>query len=488
MIEPHASLAAGAPVTLGNGRYTLIRQLATGGMAEIYLARQNAMAGFEKDVVIKRMKPELAVDPRLLEMFIDEARIGAVLNHPNIVHVYDVEAEGGVPFIAMEYIVGEELNELCRRGLGHGQFLPLEHAVELIRQAAAGMGYFHAKRGAVGTQFGGEPLDIVHCDISPTNLLVTEDGFLKVIDFGIARAKGQRFREEGLFPGKLSYMSPEQALRQRCDHRSDIFSLGVVLYEITVGKRLFKGPAQDVVRRLTEGVIEPPTFIKRDFPGGLEAIVMRALERHAGDRYQSAYDLADDLEEFLRDTKMHSGPVRIARYLDQLAIAAGGQRRPELISEDEHRQTAKDEELDFDSQVFGGFEPAPEGAIAPASDWDEYEEADAEVAAALGLELEQMRLIRTPVPHAADPSAPTGPGAVKPPQTLHRTELPLRPPVEVSRPEPRLARLTPPGPLVAAPAGEAARAIAGPPPELTPYLVVGGVAAVIVAALLYFLL
>src|SRR6185312_13029811 len=136
---------------------------------------------------------------------------------------------------------------------------------ELIRQAAAGMGYFHAKRGAEGTSLANEPLEIVHLDISPSNLLVTQDGFLKVIDFGIARARGQASRTDVL-PGKLSYMSPEQAARQDVDHRSDIFSLGIVLYEICVGRRLFRGPAQEVVKRLVEAQIEPPTFARRNFP------------------------------------------------------------------------------------------------------------------------------------------------------------------------------------------------------------------------------
>jgi len=329
-----------APVRFG-GSYWLLRQLAVGGMAEIYLARQDAMHGFEKDVVIKRLKPELAVDPRIVEMFLDEARIGAALNHPNVVHVYDVDEQDGVPYIAMEYIHGEELNQLCRRGLGHGKFLPLEHAIELMRQAAAGMGYFHHRRAA-----DGDGRDIVHLDISPTNLLVTEDGFLKIIDFGIARARGQKYRDEAAIPGKLSYMSPEQASRQRVDHRSDLFSLGVVLYEITVGKRLFKGPAAEVVKRLVAGQVEPPTFIRRDFPGPLEAVVMRCLEKHPADRYQSAYDLADDLEDILRELRLHSGPVRIARYLDELAMAAGGQRRPELISEAEQRSADDEHAVD----------------------------------------------------------------------------------------------------------------------------------------------
>src|SRR5574338_156809 len=147
------------PLSFG-GRYTLLRRLAVGGMAEIYLARQAAMAGFEKEVVIKRLRTELADDPRIVEMFLDEAKIGAQLNHPNIVHVYDVDENEGIPYIAMEYIVGEELNELCRRGIAHGRFLPLEHAVEVMRQAAAGMGYFHAKRGAEGTSLHEQPLEI----------------------------------------------------------------------------------------------------------------------------------------------------------------------------------------------------------------------------------------------------------------------------------------------------------------------------------------
>ena len=405
------------PMEFG-GRYTLLRRLAVGGMAEIYLARQAAMAGFEKEVVIKKLRAELADDPRIVEMFLDEAKIGAQLNHPNIVHVYDVDEHDGIPYIAMEYIVGEELNELCRRGIAHGRFLPLEHAVEVMRQAAAGMGYFHAKRGAEGSAQANKPLDIVHLDISPSNLLVTQDGFMKIIDFGIARARGQNTRTEVL-PGKLSYMSPEQAARKDVDHRSDIFSLGIVLYEITVGKRLYRGAAADVVHALIDGEVEPPTFARRGFPPALESIVMRTLEKHPDDRYQSAYDLADDLEAFLRDERLHSGPVRIARYLDMLAHAAGGVRRPELISEAEARGAI--EELDFDSQVFDGFAPS-EGAPGPeqAPMWEDVDQPESEVAKALQIDLAELRALRTPVPvRPAGMAAVRGSGtlaAVAPPE------------------------------------------------------------------------
>jgi serine/threonine protein kinase len=382
---------ADAVATSFGGRYTLLRRLAVGGMAEIYLARQAARAGFEKLVVIKRLRADLVGDPRIVEMFLDEARVGALLNHPNIVHVYDVDEHAGVPYIAMEYIVGEELNELCRRGLGHKMFLPLEHAVEVMRQAAAGMGYFHARRGEGGAT-AGRSLDIVHLDISPSNLLVTQDGFLKIIDFGIASARGQRQRTDVL-PGKLGYMSPEQAARKSVDHRSDIFSLGIVLYEITVGRRLFRGTAQDVVKRLVDVKIDPPTFVRRKFPTALEAIVMRSLERHPDARYQSAYDLADDLEAFMRDERMHSGPVRIARYLDALTHAAGGARRPELVSESETRKEGSGE-LDFDGQVFQSYVPAN----TQAKDWEDAEQPEADVAAALGMELAELRALRTPAP------------------------------------------------------------------------------------------
>ena len=283
-------------------------------------------------------------------------------------------------------------------------------------------------------------------------------------------------------------MSPEQATRGVVDYRSDIFSLGVVLYEITVGRRLFKGPAHEVVRRLTEGEIEAPTFVKRDFPGQLEGIIMRALERHPESRYPSAYDLADELEGFLRDARLHSGPVRIARYLDELAEAAGGQRRPELIAESDLAKI--DEELDFDGKMFDGYQAAPD---QPKSEWDEYQEADAEVAAALGLELEQLRLMRTPVPHRGDdgelslplpaprdsvPEPATWAPAPEPGDITARRERQAAPtpmpPVAVvpaPAPAPVPAPIAPPAALAApAPAPIAA---APPPRSLTPVLVLG---------------
>lgn len=367
------------------GRYWISCPLAVGGMAEVFLAKHRGDDGFVKDVVIKRLKPELARDPRIVSMFKDEARLSAQLSHANTVHVYDGGIDDGVPYIVMEYIRGEELNVLCRRGIGCGEFLPLEHALELVRQAALGMGYYHNLRDA-----DGKLMDVVHCDISPNNLLVGQDGYLQVIDFGISQFQGQHYRDAQLVPGKLSYMSPEQARRDTLDHRTDIFSLGVVLYEITLGQRLFRGSASEVLPRLLSCDVKAPTFVRNDYPGALESIVMRCLEPAPSDRYQEAYDLADALGVFLREEKMRTSPVAVARYLDRLSVAAGGQCREELISELEIK--SDDEVLNFDRGVFSGFQALAEAIPNAATAWDELDEDAGAVAQALGID---VKLVRT---------------------------------------------------------------------------------------------
>jgi len=365
-------------------RYWLTQRLAVGGMAEVFLARQQSEGGFAKDVVIKRLRPELAKDPRVVSMFRDEARVSGMLGHCNSVHVFDSGTHEGLPFMAMEYIRGEELNQLCRRGIGCGEFLPLEHAIELIRQAALGMSYYHNLCDS-----SGKPLDLVHCDISPNNLLVGQDGYLQVIDYGISQFRGQQYRDAQLVPGKLSYMSPEQAKRGTLDHRSDIFSLGVVLYEITLGRRLFRGPASEVLPRIVGCDIQAPTFVRHDYPGALESIVMRALEAEPSDRYQEANDFAEALGEYLREEQMRTGPIGIARYLDRLAVAENGERREHFISEAE--LDSDEEQLDFDRDLFSGFSAMTERGPQAAAAWDEVDEDESAVADALGIDVELVR-------------------------------------------------------------------------------------------------
>jgi hypothetical protein len=295
------------------GRYRIVRHLASGGMAELYIARQEAMGGFEKEIVLKMLQGRYAENPRVVSMFLDEARLAAKLNHPSIVHVYDVADEDGVKYIAMEYIRGETLTDIIKRGLSLGKYLPLEHAVHIVRQAAAGLAYAHARR-----EGDGHLLRIVHRDVSPTNILVSTEGQTKIVDFGIARIQDELREESGIRPGKASYMSPEQVRGEGVDYRSDIFSLGIILYEIALGQRLFRGPAEVVMKRIAEEKVAPPTAIKRDFPPALELIVMRALEKRPEDRYQSAEEMRVDLEEFLADEGLRTGSRRMALYMNEI--------------------------------------------------------------------------------------------------------------------------------------------------------------------------
>src|SRR5579862_2154731 len=275
------------------GRYQLIRRLAVGGMAEIYLARLLGVGieGFEKLVVLKRILPQHALDPELLRMFLDEARLSATLTHPHITEVYDVGADGDAPFFAMEYVHGANLRELMRahaRGAGQapGEAAPLElgYAIGIVAAAAAGLHYAHDRLGP-----GGEPFGIVHRDVSPSNVLVSYDGAVKVSDFGIAKWALQRTRtQEGTLKGKFAYMSPEQCRGRPVDRRSDVFALGTILYELTTGGAPFTGDGDlEILNRIATGVAPPPAWPAEQgsYPPALAEIVMRALAPDPDQRY-----------------------------------------------------------------------------------------------------------------------------------------------------------------------------------------------------------
>ena len=348
------------------GRYTVVRHLASGGMAELYVARQQAVGGFEKQLVLKVLQPRYADNPRVVEMFLDEARLAAKLNHPSIVHVYDVAEADGLKFIAMEHIHGETLIDIIRRGVAVGNYLPLEHGLHIISQAAAGLAYAHGRFDAEGA-----PLRIVHRDVSPSNILVSYEGQTKIVDFGIARIQDQIREESGMRPGKASYMSPEQVAGEGADYRSDIFSLGIILYELSLGQRLWRGPADEVMKRIVEEKIAPPTSVRRDYPPGLELIVMRALEKRPADRYQSAEEMRNELEEFLDESGFRTGPRRVALYLKQLfapdvPVTEDGVAQARQLSDGDSESnpamaTDQSEELNFDrrASVTMRFEAAP---------------------------------------------------------------------------------------------------------------------------------
>jgi serine/threonine protein kinase len=276
------------------GRYTIAEHLATGGMAEIFLARQEAMGRFKKDLVLKVLQTRWEEHPEVVDMFLAEARISALMNHPNIVDVFDVAEDKGRHFIAMEHISGRTLTELAKRAIQVTKSISVEVGVFIAAEIASALAYMYDGTGA-----SGEPFRVVHRDISPTNVLIGTTGQVKLIDFGIARQGLSVVQESGARPGKVTYMSPEQVRGAPIDGRSDIFCLGTILYEITLGRRLWRGPREVAVKRIVEERPKPPTFVRRDYPADLELIVLRTLEKKPEDRYQSATELHEDLQNFL---------------------------------------------------------------------------------------------------------------------------------------------------------------------------------------------
>jgi len=275
-------------VTLG--RYVLFRKLAAGGMAEVFLGRLLGEANFEKQVVIKRLFEHLGKDAEMLRMFQDEARLGALFDHPNIVQVLELGRSAGHWFIAMEYVDGPDLQSILRQVVKTGTDLPLEHVVRIVVQACEGLDYAHHKRDR-----GGRPLNLVHRDVTPTNLHVTYHGVVKILDFGIAFSRASIEGERSL-RGTMGYMAPEAIRGQGVDRRADVFSLGVVLYEMCTRSRLFRGNALEVMRQVCEAPIPRPSLRAPHLPTSLERIILWALERDPEKRPQSAGELADAIE------------------------------------------------------------------------------------------------------------------------------------------------------------------------------------------------
>ncbi|NOZ87726.1 MAG: serine/threonine protein kinase [Deltaproteobacteria bacterium] len=310
------------------GRYRLVRRIATGGMAEIFLARQTGQARFDKEVVVKRILPQYADHKDFVAMFLDEAALAARLNHPNIVQIFDVGREGNSYFLAMEYISGCDLHRLLRTDRNAGKGLPLELGVRIICDACAGLHYAHEM-----TDNDGNPLNIVHRDVSPQNLLISYDGAVKVADFGIAKAQSQIFKtKSGVLKGKYSYMSPEQALGKELDRRSDIFSLGIILYEAVTGQRLYKMSSELLtLKSIVEGEVLPPTEIEPSFPVELEKIIMRTLEKEPGDRFSTARELQGELESFLAERRLPGHHLALAEHME--SVFKGRRPYPGMLEE-----------------------------------------------------------------------------------------------------------------------------------------------------------
>ena len=292
------------------GKYRLIRRIATGGMAEIFLANERRTP--DAPVVIKRILPHLVESAEFVSMFLDEARIAAQLHHENIVEIYDVGRVDGAYFIAMEFVHGEDIRRIYNRAYKLQRSLPLSHSIRVIAESSLGLGFAHKLPDLTG-----KPMGVVHRDVSPQNILVTYGGGVKIVDFGIAKAASKvNETRAGVLKGKYSYMSPEQATGDPIDHRTDIFALGIILYETTTGTRLFKRHNElATLQAIMKCDVTPPSEALNGYPIELESIVMKALAKDPKTRYQRGEDLSRDLFAFLKSSGLYVEPEVVAGFM-----------------------------------------------------------------------------------------------------------------------------------------------------------------------------
>jgi len=294
--------------------YASAEWIASGGMAEIFLAHR--AGDLQKKCVIKRMRPDYRNRPEFVEMFLDEARLAASFHHKNLPQVFEVGWDGDLPYYAMEYLDGADCDQLKRAARKQDGTLPLQWAIAIVVGAASGLHYAH-----FSAESDGKLLRIVHRDVSPSNIFVTVDGAVKVVDFGVALSEQRRTKTtDGTLKGKLAYMSPEQINTGDVDHRSDLFSLGIVLYELCTGKHPFADGRSELaaLTHIAEGVFLPPSAVCDDFPPGLEDIIVRCLAFDPKDRFATADELADALEDFATAAGLSLSSRRLGAYVESL--------------------------------------------------------------------------------------------------------------------------------------------------------------------------
>ena len=357
----------GALVGQQLGKYEVLALLALGGTAEIYLARIGGASGFEKFVVIKCLHEHLAEDEDFVRMFLDEARLAAQLDHSNIVQTFELGQHDGRYYMAMEYLAGMSLAMMVKRVADRlpDHKLPIPLVLNIVQQACAGLHYAHERHS------GGTPLNIVHRDISPQNVVVSYEGVAKLVDFGIARADVRETRTQaGTIKGKFAYMSPEQCVSGVVDRRSDIFAMGVVLYEMLVGHRLFKRANQyDTYQAVMDCVVPLPSSENPELDAGIDAVVMKALTKDREARYATAEAFGDAILRYLHERNIFAGPADVARFFDEhfaSEIGDHGVRMRELMAGQEVSVTKLlpwDEEVSTRDKV-GAVDDEITGAVA----------------------------------------------------------------------------------------------------------------------------
>jgi serine/threonine-protein kinase len=310
------------------GKYSLIAGLGRGGMAAVHLAVVHGPSSFNKLVVIKQIHPQYAEDAEVLGMFLDEAKLAARLNHPNVVQTNEVGQEGESHYLVMEYLDGQPLNRITNRFSKRGG-LPLQLHLQLIVDLLGGLHYAHEL-----TDYDGSPLGVVHRDITPQNIFVTYDGVVKIVDFGIAKAKHAVTETKcGIIKGKIAYMAPEQARSEEVDRRADIFAVGVMLWEAATGARPWKGVTEiTLLRTLLAGQFPSARSVKPDLAPALDAIIAKALAGDRADRYATAADLQAALEAYLETTGERPQPRELGRLI-RLHFAAERAQIKAIIEE-----------------------------------------------------------------------------------------------------------------------------------------------------------
>ncbi|HEY5147211.1 MAG TPA: serine/threonine-protein kinase [Polyangiaceae bacterium] len=319
------------PAPLRLGPYELLRRIATGGMAEVYLARRGGPHGFKKIVAVKRILPQYASDPDFVAMFVDEARVCARLGHPNIVQVFDFGEQDGELYMAMEYVDGTTAARLVRAAASRGEDVPLDVTLHVTLSILRALDYAHSARDE-----DGRPLALVHRDVSPGNVLIDRSGAVKLTDFGIARAAEiERRTDAGQLKGKLGYMSPEQVVGRELDARSDLFTTGIVFAEMLILRPLFSGGKElDVLMRIRDADVSPIDRTSARVPDDIRAVVFRALARDPMLRWPTAGAFAEAIEDIVRRRRLQIGPSRLAAFVEKLGLVTG----PDV--EEETRETA----------------------------------------------------------------------------------------------------------------------------------------------------
>jgi serine/threonine protein kinase len=331
---PAESAPAPAAGPLAYGRYKLVARIGIGGMAEVFRAVVNGPEGWERELVVKRILPQLSGNAQFQRMFVREAKISALLMHPNIVQIYEFGQADGMYFIAMESVQGVTLREALNKLKREQRAMPFMVAADIARQVCTGLDYAHTLRGS-----DGRALEIVHQDISPTNVMLAYNGTVKVLDFGIARATS--FNDDpqnGLVKGKVSYLAPEQVSLQPFDRRADVFALGAVLHEMLTGVRLF--PAKNDMARMKQLLAQPiptPSAVNAAIPPELDEIVMRALALNPAARYPSAAAMAADIERTLIAARYSSRDLsKLLHGLflppEEPLVVVDGQPQPRALS------------------------------------------------------------------------------------------------------------------------------------------------------------